>query len=517
MTTSPPKEALPGRVRTTVLTTLRSLPSVVAIALLVSVTIKAWVDFDMAYDSIAYHLPFAALKVGIIDSAGFQLTGTVKHYYDGFPSLGSYLKGWLWLASGRPEAVNLFSIASFACLVIYVWRVIKVPFTWVVIGLLSIPVVQVSLARNQIDLPANAFMTIVALSICEWFIRPRSFGKAKLVLAIASAALAAHLKPQMVVHVLVACAVVGVIVVLSLRGRAASALTVAIRQRPFVSATICCLAFVAAFSEVLYNWWRFGNPIYPLALQVGPFHVFDGPLPPWGLWPDPVYSAHYFQPFRWVLSVLEFRAFDFRPLPYTLGNGDVPSGAMSMHVGGYMGLAVLFSLGLFLSAVWVRRDRMGWTFAGALGLITILSALPPGSHEIRYFSYWMMFLVVATLILLTDPARPLAREARIYKLFLLCELLYVLLITGAEHLRPQFWGLSRVERTFHVDETLRQAVQGGETLCLTRHPQIAFLYAPIFNSRLAKERPYSVRAEGFSPLEPNAFSKGSSVCTWISP
>lgn len=166
----------------------RLFPLGIAIALLVLTTVKAYVDFDISWDSIAYHLPFAALRVGLALPSQFQLTGVIQHYYQGFPALSSYIKGGLWLLFGRPEAANLLSLASFVCLLAYVCRVYKLPFAWVVIALASIPVVLVSLARSQIDLPANAFMAILALSVCDWYLRPSEFGRAKLAAALAQLA-----------------------------------------------------------------------------------------------------------------------------------------------------------------------------------------------------------------------------------------------------------------------------------------------------------------------------------------
>ncbi len=65
---------------------------------------KAFIDFDNAWDSVAYHLPFAALKIGCLTPQRYQLTGTLQHYYDGFPALPSYLRGWaVDRSSGGPR------------------------------------------------------------------------------------------------------------------------------------------------------------------------------------------------------------------------------------------------------------------------------------------------------------------------------------------------------------------------------------------------------------------------------
>ena len=489
------------------------VPRATAVIFLVSSALKACVDLDYNFDSIAYHLPFAALRVGLVTESQFRLTGVLQNYYDGFPMLASYLKGWLWRLSGKPEAVNLLSVVSLWCLIGYATRVFRLKFEWVVIGLAAIPVVLVSVARNQIDLPANCFMTILALSVCDWYSRPDTFGKLRIGIAVGAAALTAHFKPQLVLHVAMACVIVGVIVANSLRAK--SPLTSGLRKRPVLGVVTAVVSFFLIFSEVLSNWVKHRNPFYPMEVKVSGLTVFPGPLTPWGLWPQPMYSAHYFQPLRWLLSVVEFRAFDFRRIPYTVGNGDVPMDGMSAHAGGYMGLAVMLSLGLFLYLVWRRRDRAAWTYCVALGVITVLSAIPPGSQEIRYAVYWMMFLVLTNLIMLSEPSADLIGYARMYKLFLLCELIYVCLITGGEHIIPEFRGLARYEKIFHTEEQLEKAVRAGDTICLSTNYQTAFMYAPTFHQQLAAQRPYSVRVEHFTLGEKDFISPGGRVCNWL--
>jgi hypothetical protein len=480
-----------------------------------AVCAKAFIDFDNAWDSVAYHLPFAALKTGLVTPQQYQLTGTLQHYYDGFPSPPSYLRGWLWILFRRPEATNLLSLASFCCLVLYVWKIFRIPVGWVTIALLAIPVVQVSVTRSQIDLPANVFMTIVVLSICDWVLRPEDFTRLKVLIAVGAAALAANFKPQMVLQVLVALCVVGMLGVVSMRRGWQSSMTTAIRARPFRSVLAFSLACCVVFATPLANWYRFQNPFYPIAVRVGTRDLFAGPMPPGGLWPEPVYSATWPQAFRWLLSVLEFRAFDFRPIPYTLGNGDVPVGAMSMRVGGYMGLAVLFSLWLFVVAARSRRDRMAVTFSVALLVVTGTSAIVPGSHELRYASFWMIFLVVATVIMLDGKTPPLSDWSRAYKAFLLATLVYVICITGGQHVWPQGTDLKHFLKAYRIDQRLTATVHGGETVCLADDPQAAFFFAPIFHRAFAVAHPYSVRVEGFTPGGRNYMSSGSGVCTWL--
>lgn len=504
-------DALPSRAGARARLLLHRLPAAVTVALLGAAAAKALLDFDIAWDSIAYHLPFAALKSGLVDPARYELTGMLRFYYDGFPALPSYLKGGLWSALGRPEAANLVALLSFVCLPLYVWRVWRIPFSWAVIALLAIPAVQVSVSRNQVDLPTNVFMTVLVLSLCDAAARPLEFGPAKAAVATVAAALAANFKPQMVIHVGVAAIVAIVLVAMASRGKVRAPVLDAARAHPVGAAAAVAAGFLLVFAAPLTNWIGRGNPFYPIRVRVLGHDLFPGPLPPSGLWPDPLYSAHYPQPVRWVLSVLEFRAFDYRPIPYTMGNGDVPADAMSMRVGGYMGLLVIVALGVFVLAARGRKDRLAPTFAVMLALTGLLSAFTPGSHELRYASYWMMGLVLSTFILVSTERTLLA----VYRLLVAATLVWVVSITGAQHILPSGKDFAYYQKALGVSPALERTVHDSETVCIRSNPQSAFLYAPEFHSELAARHSYRVRVEGFTPGVPGNLSAGSGVCTWL--
>ena len=315
----------------------------------------------------------------------------------------------------------------------------------------------------------------------------------------------------MVVHVGVWMVVALGLAAAGLRRRVRAPVLESARARPALAGLLLALAVPLVFAAPLANWIHRGNPFYPIGLRVAGHTVFQGPLPPSGLWPEPLYSARYPQPLRWLLSVLEFRAFDYRYLPYTLGNGNVPADAMSMRVGGYMGLLVLVTLGLFVLSLRSRRDRLTTTFAVMLGLTGLLSAFTPGSHELRYAAYWMMALVLTTFVLLAAEKSQLT----VYKLFIASTLVYVISITGAQHLLPTGKDFAYYQRTLGVAPSLERTVHAGETLCLRSNPQSAFLYAPEFHPQIAARHPYRVRVEGFTPGSPGNLSTGSGVCTWV--
>src|SRR5258707_10270006 len=133
----------------------RGGPPAVAGALILLICLKAIVGIDLVWDSLAYHLPFTALRSGILTKWQFQLHLQLRQLYLGSPVLGDLLRGWLWRLSGRPEAVNLLAVLSLLGLIGYLKWAFRIEAGWTLIGLLAIPVVRTAAAGNYLALPAH--------------------------------------------------------------------------------------------------------------------------------------------------------------------------------------------------------------------------------------------------------------------------------------------------------------------------------------------------------------------------
>ena len=95
-----------------------------ALVLLVALALKGWQDIDGAWDSLWYHMPFAALRVGLVSQKQYQISQWLFTYYDGFPSLPDYLQGIAWRLTSRPQAANLVSLFALVCVTIFFESVI---------------------------------------------------------------------------------------------------------------------------------------------------------------------------------------------------------------------------------------------------------------------------------------------------------------------------------------------------------------------------------------------------------
>ena len=91
--------------------------------LLAAIVRKAWLDLDMAWDSLAYHLPFAGLHAGILSASEYRLSRLMPERYNGFPILPDLMQGALWRATSHIQAANLIGLAGLLPLVgIAGWR-----------------------------------------------------------------------------------------------------------------------------------------------------------------------------------------------------------------------------------------------------------------------------------------------------------------------------------------------------------------------------------------------------------
>src|SRR5664279_1626941 len=93
---------------------------VVAASLLsLSILLKAVFDFDTQWDSLWYHLPFAARLWGTVSESSVRFSPLLENRYAGFPLLAEYLQGLAWYVTGRPESANLVAFLSLAVYLLF--------------------------------------------------------------------------------------------------------------------------------------------------------------------------------------------------------------------------------------------------------------------------------------------------------------------------------------------------------------------------------------------------------------
>jgi hypothetical protein len=156
------------------------------------------------------------------------------------------------------------------------------------------------------------------------------------------------------------------------------------------------------------NFCEYGNPFFPIATD------FLLPLPgPWEEYRNyPTYTESLgwlARPANWILSITEI---DWKirgvKAAYSIDSftGDNPERYGPARTGGFWGAFMMISmvLGVTLFARTARLNpdafkRHGFLFSSFL-LISALTAFMPQSHELRYYLYWPIFLILIICVLI---------------------------------------------------------------------------------------------------------------------
>jgi hypothetical protein len=420
-----------------------------ASGLALSTLIAGWHDVSQAYDVWYYHLPFAGRLAGILDPHSYAFSAENQERYAGFPLFGELVMGLLWRITGHVAATNLLSVAALFALPIFLWRLHGVPPHVAFLALFAIPLVQIHATSSYVDLPANVLVTMLVLCVHRAWIHDTSTITPRFLLGAALlAAAAANTKFQLVPIVCIA------------------ALALAIRARRW----IVLLAVPVVLATPIKNTIAHHNPVWPVALGSLP-HVENAYAS------SPPGLEEAWRPTRFVHSVLEL---DNHPVAsherWSLDQWTPPSDP-AYRMGGYFGLYVVINLVAFGAGL-RRRTRADLVTGAVFGGVTVVAAMVPQSHELRYYMHWMLVLVSLNLI-------RWAKDRRLATgLVALGALAVVAWSTEGGYLYASGSNFD----TFLAKRVDPSALAPGQ-LCLEK-PPFTVLYAPVFHP----ERPtYAVQ------------------------
>jgi hypothetical protein len=462
--------------------------------LLAALIRRAWLDIDTAWDSLAYHLPFAALRIGIISPAQYHLSHGIATYYAGFPVIPDYIQGLLWRVTARPQAANLAALFALLVLVGCLWLIYRIPGTDAVIAFLAIPVVLIDSTSAYVDLLTNCVMTILLLFIFRALVFPSRFRMRDLLGAAAAFAVVTNCKLPFVPIGTVAFIALAGILYVNRKQLVQLFYDFSSYSRLLQAAylTLILVALGLAYYKSFQNWRYFGNPLYPVAVHYGPLQL-PGLLDSGGT--TPAYLRQAPKALVWVLSVLEYNAFDGRIPFWTNGQGDLKWTSPAFRMGGYFGAFVLLNAFWFAFLQFRVRRKFGWKPALFMGAITAGTAILPAAHELRYYSYWMLSAVAVNLILLMHGLHGDERfNARLFYLAGAASCLaFVLSSSGAVYIRKTGAEPDRLVEGLGITKRLSDMnLRQSEAVCVIGKDPLTFLYAPFFNHDLASRTHYTV-------------------------
>jgi len=227
------------------------------------------------------------------------------------------------------------------------------------------------------------------------------------------------------------------------------------------------------------NAWYFGNPLYPIEFGLGPLHFSgtEGTRPINSIsdaWKD------YPRGLRWLGSVLEFDAFRGRPLPWTVGQADVPQSSPSFRMGGYF---VPYVLAMLVLVGWsVRATESARSTLVIVVTLSVLCAAMPMSHELRYYMFWMITLVSCALVLAHSPIFAHSHQALqrgVTGAVVAISAASVISMTGANYLLTD--ERQELPALLEATNAIVSQIPDGGSLCVPNSNPRAFLYASLFH------------------------------------
>jgi hypothetical protein len=464
------------------LQTIDLAANIIAIATFALIVVRALTTVDTNWDTLQYHWAFAARAAGLCDAQCFAFDPNLEQRYLAFPMLFHTAFGALWRAFGTPAAGHAATITVVVGLCVYLWRRFAVPLAWSWLGLLAVPLVQIHLSASYVDLAANAALTLGILGLLRIVMAPTEPPTADLLVAWIGLTICAGSKLQLVPLAALVWVAIIVAVVRAERRQ--------LHRVPwFFVLGLAALGVTSLLSQFIFNMWHFHNPVYPIAIRVAGVRL-PGNETLKSIQQSMSVSTQWIEfPswVRWFASVLEFDAFRGRILPWTVDQADVLRSSPSFRMGGYF---CVYVLGLVAIVLLRSRERNVRPLLAILVAATVVCALLPNSHELRYYQFWMLTLVSVVLSLaftpaLASPSQP-ATLAWTRPLILLA-LAGVMLMTGARYMMTD--GMT-IEQLVAPADAIVDALPADATLCFANRNRAAILYAPVFHTHPA----YHVRS-----------------------
>lgn len=463
----------------------------VAVILIVAILLKAVLDVDNNYDPGWYHIPFAGRIWGILPESMF--IGDEKWFeprFDGFPLLAHFLQGFFWRITGRMQSTNLVSFLSVIGYLFFLKKFFQVPLYLSAIALFSIPLVLTHASTSFVDLLGNIGVSILVMMSYRFYQNHQLPTKVELLMAVMGAAIAANTKTQLQPLVFVILIIAGMrLCWLLWRHQVA-------RKQLFKIFPVAFFASVIIFASPIKNTILYGNPLYPIKVQVAGI-VLNHKLSP------EAYEGGNRQ-LNWLKSVLDINT----PIAWTPDqwSDEVQRNRRGGFFGAYVVFNFLLLLGFFARELIQNKSlpKSDRSQSAKLALLTAIAmSLPPlnfpQSHELRYFMYWMISLVSLNLSLIALPKNKLLAKwlqpkylGLVYAIFLTI----VLVKTQAFYVKPAFRSEAQYVK-FGVKQQFLSKIQPNEQVCLiSKHigedikaaPIIPLKYAFVYSSYFHPEK-----------------------------
>lgn len=358
------------RVTSMLMTTAIVLTSIA----LADLTLRAALRLETRWDTLVYHLPFAAVRGGV--PVPFDMSDLMRPIFQGFPPLPHLLQGWLWRLTGSVNATGVVNLIAFGGFIAYCQRVLRAPFWLVAPIALTAPTVVIQCSASYVDLFANSLLAAGVCSCLRLFLFPSESSRAVVIGGLLALVLAAWSKFQLVVLVALVACIFGAVML----RRAELGLS---RRR---MALLWGAAVLLAAAPYLKNIWFYHNPFWPIRLPVLEGIPYTKDAIAEGDLQRPPMMKHVSQFWLFVHSLFEIdhpTRYAWRPR----WNIDQGNAWLAFRMGGFWGVAASIYLPLVgaLLVIW-RGYRGAMAALGVLGVLAFVAHLPQ-AHELRYYMF----------------------------------------------------------------------------------------------------------------------------------
>ena len=478
--------------------TTKSFLVFIAVLFVSMLLIKSLISIDQAGgDTWTYHLPFAARIWGIITKKHYLFEHDIELNYVGFPKLANFFQGFFWSIAGiqNPQAANLVSFLSLTIFLFFLKSYLKIPLYLSAIALLAVPLIHIATTAAYVDLFGNVGVAILILMTYLLYLKKDFLTWKNVIVYTLAGAAAANTKYLLVPPVFLIYGLTLIRIIYDYIPGLKRSLHLT-TKKIIIFLTVTLFSSCIIFATEIYNTIVYGNPLYPLKIQIAGIVLNHTVVP----------SANYMSPKiqammplqRWIYSLLEIDAFsDQRPLKWTIAMDFVPLDSDNFGMGGYFALYVVFNVSLFL---WLccRRSPETKIALPLFVLMSIVTIMLPFSYQLRYYMYWIMVLISLNLFLVltinsSERAIPVNyRFVNAQNVGLVATVFLIAFVAATrwEYTYPRHRSLAeRIDG--EVRPIILREIKEGEEVCLVGMSPHTFLY----NSQFYAVRNYSVKAE----------------------
>jgi len=457
---------------------LETILKAIAFLITLSIFLKGWIDVDGTFDTWGYHLPFAARIWGIVPAEQFI---NMEERFRGFPLLGEFFQGFLWLITQRVQAANLVGFGSLILYGYFLKSYFKVPYYLTAIALLGVPLIQAHAVNCYVDLLGNIFLAMLIMMAYVLFKQQKLPNLRDLLVIFWSAFGSSNTKPQLEPLVFLVVCFIAIRIFWLHWDRDQRNITAWL----FKAIPIGLLASLLIFATPIKNIAIHGNPFYPVRIEIAG-KVLNHALPMYS--ESPGYLADAPKAQRWLYSILDVNS--------AYWNHDLYSANIDRNrMGGFFGAYMVFQTLLLIYLI-VINPQAETRSAGIVVLVmSLVAANFPQSHELRYFMYWAIVLISLNLSLVTKNPQKLLNP-RYLGLISLVALIIVGIKTNFVYLKPNLHSLERFKEK-KINREIIAKIQPEDNICLPKSYPFTFGYTPWFHPELNYS--YSIRSAYVEP------------------